>query len=1059
MSIKKRILIASVLVVLVAALAGGAIYVWFFRNGKSGGGSSDGLTEKELQQLDEVNEKLSDVRDSKKYADMDPNEQMEVMLDAINELADDKLIKADSILVNKDEMYISYEYTSGVLGAETFGRNNELAGAPGNTYIDNGFYDLKDDIILSPHGRGSVLILDAFMDQSDLGQYAVADQCKKMAEKWREKSVDTKIDYTVTLDELMYLDDYDFVLFMMHGCYTDYKTKDKTQMLWLTQKENSETNRVYNSDLKNNYIIPVDGVYTVTPAFFEEYYSSKETKLDDSIFFFDCCNQMGSGDEYSNRWNDVCDKIGVSAFVAFHDSPSMKYGIDIAEVFMDHLLCDETAYEAYKMSVLAIGGNNNEWLQRMHYEANGANPAVPYFGGDYNAKFKWLREATPTPSSTPAPIEADAKTTLIGSEITLGNYRGEDIKWIVLDANDKNMLVISKDIIEAKSFNDSDADVTWETCTLRKWLNEDFYQTAFSSSEREQIQKTLVVTPDDPTSGADGGEDTEDNIFILSVDEANKYFASDDDRRAAPKDYLSEQELGIYDGYGYWWLRSPSSDTVGKYATKNGACVGSDGNVNNWGEWITTPEGIRPVMWIDKNVEPAEGAGSDPTNADKATLVRDGDVVIFGKYEQDGNTGNGKEPIEWEIVTEQDGKMLLISKYILDCQPYNTEDTEVTWETCSLRQWLNNDFYNTAFNESERKLIETTTLSNPDNPFGGKGGNNTDDKVFCLSVEEVYRYLDILYETDSSYGGNFCFSLDFLREVTPYARDRGVVHLVMPEGYFDFTQVPIDESDLIGKDFGNWWLRSPAKSNDWACVVFLSGQAGYQDVIAPVGTGSEGVRPAIWVCSGNYADINVTATELTSPLPDHVKATYLDIVDSISYEDFKSDAYGVPTSGTFTFDLVYIDNDEIPELLVCLSVDNGPNGAEVFANLYSYTEYEYESFQVIQRWSAERTDAHTEYYPRENLIKEVVRTNTYSYRTTIANVVTSQERARTTTFESEYEGAGDSMTVKHYIFESTGHLRASELTEKEFTGLTTGKGEAKPLIATMSKAEITEMLK
>ena len=107
-----------------------------------------------------------------------------------------------------------------------------------------------------------------------------------------------------------------------------------------------------------------------------------------------------------------------------------------------------------------------------------------------------------------------------------------------------------------------------------------------------------------------------------------------------------------------------------------------------------------------------------------------------------------------------------------------------------MRQWLNNDFYNTAFNESDRKLIETTTLSNPDNPFGGKGGNNTDDKVFCLSMEEVYSYLDILYETDSSYGGNFCFSLDFLREVTSYARDRGFDYPIFLQ-HFSFKNLLI----------------------------------------------------------------------------------------------------------------------------------------------------------------------------------------------------------------------------------------------------------------------------
>ena len=71
-----------------------------------------------------------------------------------------------------------------------------------------------------------------------------------------------------------------------------------------------------------------------------------------------------------------------------------------------------------------------------------------------------------------------------------------------------------------------------------------------------------------------------------------------------------------------------------------------------------------------------------------------GHYVSFGKYEQDNNTSNGKEKIEWLVLEVKDGKALVISKYALDCKPYNTSSTNVTWETCSLRNWLNNDFIN-----------------------------------------------------------------------------------------------------------------------------------------------------------------------------------------------------------------------------------------------------------------------------------------------------------------------------------------------------------------------------
>ena len=77
----------------------------------------------------------------------------------------------------------------------------------------------------------------------------------------------------------------------------------------------------------------------------------------------------------------------------------------------------------------------------------------------------------------------------------------------------------------------------------------------------------------------------------------------------------------------------------------------------------------------------------------------------------------------------------------LDCQPYNTERADVTWETCTLRKWLNNDFYNAAFSVADQDRIITANLSNPDNAiWGTEGGNDTNDKVFCLNVDEIRKY-------------------------------------------------------------------------------------------------------------------------------------------------------------------------------------------------------------------------------------------------------------------------------------------------------------------------------
>ena len=71
-------------------------------------------------------------------------------------------------------------------------------------------------------------------------------------------------------------------------------------------------------------------------------------------------------------------------------------------------------------------------------------------------------------------------------------------------------------------------------------------------------------------------------------------------------------------------------------------------------------------------------------------------VITFGKYEQDNNVGNGREDIEWLVLDVKDNKALIISKYGLDCQPYNASQAEVTWENCTLRKWLNDNFLSKA---------------------------------------------------------------------------------------------------------------------------------------------------------------------------------------------------------------------------------------------------------------------------------------------------------------------------------------------------------------------------
>jgi len=132
-----------------------------------------------------------------------------------------------------------------------------------------------------------------------------------------------------------------------------------------------------------------------------------------------------------------------------------------------------------------------------------------------------------------------------------------------------------------------------------------------------------------------------------------------------------------------------------------------------------------------------------------------GDVVKFGAYEQDGNTSNGKEDIEWEILEIRGNKVLLISDKILDVQPYHAAETGeyITWEKCSLRAWLNSTFYNTAFSEKCQSKISTTTVIAHSMSSMLDPGNNTQDKVFLLSGADVNKYHPS-QASETEYGSN-----------------------------------------------------------------------------------------------------------------------------------------------------------------------------------------------------------------------------------------------------------------------------------------------------------------
>ena len=187
------------------------------------------------------------------------------------------------------------------------------------------------------------------------------------------------------------------------------------------------------------------------------------------------------------------------------------------------------------------------------------------------------------------------------------NDQKEPIKWRVLSVNGNDAFLLADKNLDAKPYNKERTSVTWATCTLRTWLNGTFLNTAFTSAEQAAIRNTIVVNEDNPYYGTEGGANTTDKVYLLSIAEAcntvygfNGEFRADSETREA-KNTAYAKECGAstwmgteYEGNDDWWLRSPgrlSDDASYVYFIGCGVYDGYDVNYDHFA--------VRPALHLN----------------------------------------------------------------------------------------------------------------------------------------------------------------------------------------------------------------------------------------------------------------------------------------------------------------------------------------------------------------------------------------------------------------------------------------------------------------------------
>ncbi|MCL2336048.1 MAG: DUF6273 domain-containing protein, partial [Firmicutes bacterium] len=200
----------------------------------------------------------------------------------------------------------------------------------------------------------------------------------------------------------------------------------------------------------------------------------------------------------------------------------------------------------------------------------------------------------PLEGRIPAPVKtaqlaktpkSAAKQPLVKNEIhTMGRWQDKPLEWLVLDVQPDRALLIARDCLLQAPYNEEQKTVTWKQCTLRKNLLPQLLTQIFDATEQNNVLSSNNRNPDNENYGTPGGADTEDKLFLLSIDEVKKYFPYDEARVA----HLNGKAV-------FWWLRSPGLSSYLAAFVSTGGLVSGNGYLVSWSEGS-----VRPAFWLNR---------------------------------------------------------------------------------------------------------------------------------------------------------------------------------------------------------------------------------------------------------------------------------------------------------------------------------------------------------------------------------------------------------------------------------------------------------------------------
>lgn len=255
----------------------------------------------------------------------------------------------------------------------------------------------------------------------------------------------------------------------------------------------------------------------------------------------------------------------------------------------------------------------------------------------------------------------------VGDTITIGLWKqnnetpgNESIAWQVLAVEEEKALVISEQGLDCCPYHNDrhESTVTWDNSSIRFWLNDYFYNNAFSDEEKTRIIMTDIKAGGNPSFSTEYGNETKDRVFLLSADEANKYFSSSQARQCSATDYAKSRG-GYTDESSYarcwWWLRTPGDSQA------DTAYVDIGGNINLSGtDAVYAHNVIRPAIWIEMKEDEEDPGEKESEGQPEERLIlyyraggdSKGDEVLLPEITSAVLQSGEKLVIEWSEITE-----------------------------------------------------------------------------------------------------------------------------------------------------------------------------------------------------------------------------------------------------------------------------------------------------------------------------------------------------------------------------------------------------------------------